>query len=58
MTFILTMITILSVPTCGYQTGTISDNLKFEKPTTAEVKEKIVYKKIPTKWVKTAKKSN
>ncbi len=58
MTFILAMITILSTPVCGPQSSTLSENLKFEKPASAQVEEKVVYKKIPTKWVKTTKKSN
>ena len=58
MTFILAMVTILSTPMCGPQAGTLSEDLKFEKPASAQVEEKFVYKKIPTKWVKTTKKSN
>ena len=58
MSFVLAMLTILSSPVCGPSENIVTENFNFEKPATPEKKEKVVYKKIPTKWVKITKKSN
>ncbi len=58
MSFVLVMLTILSSPVCGPDKNTITENFIFEKPAATGTKEKVVYKKIPTKWIKITKKSN
>lgn len=58
MSFVLAMLTILSSPVCDPGKNVVTENFKFEKPTAVETKEKVVYKKIPTKWIKITKKSN
>jgi len=52
------MVTILASPVCGSENNTISENFKFEKPSIEQTKEKVTYKKIPTKWIKITKKPN
>ena len=58
MNIILVMVTILTSPVCGSEENTISENFKFEKPSIEQTKEKVTYKKIPTKWIKITKKPN
>ena len=58
MNFILVMVTILSSQVCEPEKNTLSENFKFEKPSIEQTKEKVTYKKIPTKWIKITKKPN
>ncbi len=58
MSFLLAAITIIMLPVCGAENSTIKENLSFEKPQAQSSKEVVIYKKVPTKWVKITKKSN
>jgi len=58
MNILLTAITIISLSVCGPQTATIKENLDVKKNENSFTKNKIIYKKVPTKWVKITKKSN
>ena len=58
MYVLLTTITVLALSLCGPNKIVITENLKVEKITKAEVQKTVIYKKVPTKWVKITKKSN
>jgi hypothetical protein len=58
MNILLTAITIATLSVCGPQTATIKEDLSVKKNENSFTKNKIVYKKVPTKWVKITKKSN
>ena len=58
MNFILSAVTILSLSICGPEKYTIIENQEVIKTTPAVKKETFKFKKVPTKWVKIAKKSN
>ena len=58
MNIILTSLTIATLSICGPETSTVQENYKIEKPTNTKKSEIIIFKKVPTKWVKITKKSN
>ena len=58
MNILLTAITIATLSVCGPQATTIKEDLSVKKNENSFTKNKIVYKKVPTKWVKITKKSN
>lgn len=58
MNILLTAITIATLSVCGPQTTTIKEELSVKKNENSFTKNEIVYKKVPTKWVKITKKSN
>ena len=43
---------------CGANESVIIENLQIEKVSNNKTNQKIIFKKIPTKWVKITKKSN
>ena len=51
-------LTIAALAVCGPENNTIKEDLIFEKPAGAEKGNVIIYKKVPTKWIKTSKKSS
>ena len=58
MNLVLTGLTIAALAICGPGKNTIIENQKIEKPTNSKKIETIIFKKVPTKWVKITKKSN
>ena len=58
MNTILATLTMVALALCGANNNTIVENLLVEKNINKNTSEKIIYKKVPTKWVKTTKKSN
>ncbi len=58
MNLVLTGLTIAVIAICGPGQNTIIENHKVEKPTNSKKVESIIFKKVPTKWVKITKKSN
>jgi len=58
MNTILTALTIITIAICGPGKNTIEEKLVIKKNTNSTVQKTIQYKKVPTKWVKTPKKSN
>ena len=58
MNTILTALTIVALSICGAEKDTVVENQNIKKPTGTSKKNTIIYKKVPTKWVKIAKKSN
>ena len=58
MNLILTGLTITALAICGPGKNTIIENLELQKPINSEKAESIIFKKVPTKWVKITKKSN
>lgn len=58
MNFILTGLTIAVFAVCGPGKNRITENQAIEKPTNSQKTETIIFKKVPTKWVKITKKSN
>ena len=58
MATFLATITILSMAICGPSQNVIIENLEIEKVSNSKTNQKIIFKKIPTKWVKITKKSN
>ena len=58
MNILLTTITILTLSVCGPSKDIVTQNLKVIKNIEAQKEKTIIYKKVPTKWVKIAKKSN
>ena len=58
MNVLLATVTVLTLSICGPGRVIITENLKVEKTTKAEVQNTVIYKKVPTKWVKITKKSN
>ena len=58
MNIILASLTITVLSICGPDTATVQENHKIEKPTNTKNSELIIFKKVPTKWVKITKKSN
>ncbi len=51
-------LTIATLAICGPKNSTIKEDLVFEKPTGPKKENVIIYKKVPTKWIKTSKKSS
>ena len=58
MNFVLTTLTIVALSVCGPGKDTVQENQKIEKPTNTENSQILIFKKVPTKWVKISKKSN
>ncbi len=59
MNFILSTIMVFSLSICAVTKDSIKEDLTVEKPTSSKIHSKvIIYKKVPTKWVKITKKSN
>ncbi len=58
MNTIIATLTVVTLAICGAENNTITENLFIEKNINKNTTKKIIYKKVPTKWVKTAKKSS
>lgn len=58
MNLILVTITIFSLSICGTSKNIIKEDLEVPKKQSSNAENLIVYKKVPTKWIKTDKKSN
>ena len=58
MNFILSVITIASLSICAADNNVIKEDLNVKKPTNSKINPIVIYKKVPTKWIKTTKKSN
>ena len=59
MNFILSAVTIFSLSICATNNKDfIKEDLTIRKPTNSKVQPKVIYKKVPTKWVKITKNSN
>ncbi len=59
MNFILSAVTIFSLSICATNNKNfIKEDLTIKKPTNSKVQPKVIYKKVPTKWVKITKNSN
>ena len=58
MNLILAGLTITALAICGPGKNTIVEHQEIQKPTNSEKTEIIIFKKVPTKWVKITKKSN
>ena len=58
MNALLTALTIITFSVCGPGKVTINEKLTVKKNTKIYHQATIVYKKVPTKWVKITKKSN
>lgn len=58
MNFILTTLTIITIAICGPEKNTITEDVEVQKPSQISKETVVTYKKVPTKWVKTTKKSN
>tara|TARA_B100000989_G_C19474752_1_gene442380 strand:+ start:296 stop:460 length:165 start_codon:yes stop_codon:yes gene_type:complete len=51
-------LTIVTFSICGPERAAIEENLEVKKNTNTQKEKVIIYKKVPTKWVKITKKSN
>ena len=58
MNTIITALTIVALSICGAAKTTITENQIVIKPTKVGKQKVVIYKKVPTKWVKITKKSN
>ncbi len=58
MDLILTTITVVGLALCGVDKSTIQENLEVTKKQTLSSEKVVVYKKVPTKWIKINKNSN
>ena len=58
MSPLMTALTILTLSICAEQKNIIKEDLTVEKPTSPTTQQKVIYKKVPTRWVKITKKSN
>lgn len=58
MNVILASLTIAVLSICGPEASKVEENHKVVKPTNTENSQVIIFKKVPTKWVKITKKSN
>jgi hypothetical protein len=58
MSILLTTLTILTLSVCGPSKNTVTESLEVTKTTKAQKQKTVIYKKVPTKWVKITKKSN
>ncbi len=58
MNLVLTGLTIAAIAICGPEKNTIIENQEVQKPTSSKKVETIIFKKVPTKWVKITKNSN
>lgn len=57
MNFILNMITIFTLSICSVDSNIIIEKQSVKKYSTNKKSETVIYKKVPTKWVKITKKS-
>tara|TARA_Y100001937_G_scaffold38616_2_gene54936 strand:- start:2906 stop:3082 length:177 start_codon:yes stop_codon:yes gene_type:complete len=58
MNTVLAALTIVTIAICGPGKNIVDENLIIKKNTNSVAQKTITYKKVPTKWVKTPKKSN
>ena len=58
MNLILTGLTIVTFAICGPGKNTVRENQEIKRPTNGQASQTIIFKKVPTKWVKITKKSN
>jgi hypothetical protein len=58
MNSILTALTILTLSICGADKDSVVENQNIKKHTGESKNKVVIYKKVPTKWVKMPKKSN
>jgi hypothetical protein len=58
MSFLLTALTVVSIAVCDLGSPMIKEDLNVKKNVNNSKNYKIIYKKVPTKWIKIAKKSN
>ena len=58
MSTLVAVITVATMHICSGSSVTISENTEIKKPQNHFSKEMVIYKKVPTKWVKITKKSN
>ncbi len=58
MNTIMVALTIVTFSICGPERAAIEENLEVKKNTNTQKEKVIIYKKVPTKWVKITKKSN
>ena len=58
MNTLMTAITIITLSVCSAGKYTIDENRTVEKNPRSQNEKVIIYKKVPTKWVKIPKKSN
>jgi Ethanolamine utilization protein EutJ (predicted chaperonin) len=58
MNIVMAVLTIVTFSICGPEKISIEENLEVKKNTNTQREKVIVYKKVPTKWVKITKKSN
>ena len=58
MNLILTGLTITAFTICAPGKNTVKENHEVNKPTNGQASQTIIFKKVPTKWVKITKKSN
>ena len=58
MNFILSVVTIISLSICEPEKYVVIEDQEVIKTAAAIKKETFKFKKVPTKWVKIAKKSN
>tara|TARA_B100000902_G_C26962523_1_gene741244 strand:+ start:461 stop:637 length:177 start_codon:yes stop_codon:yes gene_type:complete len=54
----LSIITIVSLAICGPGKNIVIESQEIKKPINSDKTETIIFKKVPTKWVKITKKSN
>tara|TARA_B100001057_G_C22506907_1_gene816270 strand:+ start:438 stop:614 length:177 start_codon:yes stop_codon:yes gene_type:complete len=55
---ILSLITVATLAICGPEKNIITEELEIKKQTISKKEKNVIYKKVPTKWVKITKKSN
>lgn len=58
MNILVAALTIITFSVCGPESVAIEENLEVKKNTNTQKEKVIIYKKVPTKWVKITKKSN
>ena len=58
MNFLLASLTFISIAICGPESSTVTENLLIRKNTNITSSDKVIYKKVPTKWTKIPKKAN
>ena len=58
MNTILAAIPIAALSLCGPNKNIIKEDLIVKKPTESSTSKPVIYRKVPTSWVKMPKKSN
>ena len=58
MNILVAALTIITFSVCGPESVTIKEDLEVQKNINTKKEKVIIYKKVPTKWVKITKKSN